>query len=85
MLLCYEEATEKEESQKAMVGEIKSIENNETWQMVDLPKGKNAIGLKWVFKTKFVVYVSLRKHKAHFIVKVMHNNIALISKKHFFR
>ena len=36
-----------------MKEEIKSIEKNETWELMDLPKEKKAIGLKWVFKTKF--------------------------------
>jgi len=45
--LYYEEATEKEVCQKAMVvEEMESIENNGTWQMVNLLEGKNAIDLK---------------------------------------
>ena len=31
--------------------EIKSIEKNDTWQLVSLPKGHKAIGVKWVYKT----------------------------------
>ena len=67
--LYYEEAAEKEEWQKAMVEEMKSIEKNGTWKMVDLPKGKKAIGLKWVFKTKFDANGSLQKHKARLVAK----------------
>ncbi|TYK28116.1 Zinc finger, CCHC-type [Cucumis melo var. makuwa] len=37
--------------------------------MVDLPEGKNAIGLKWVYKTKFAADGSLEKHKARLVVK----------------
>ncbi|KAA3467261.1 Retrovirus-related Pol polyprotein from transposon TNT 1-94 [Gossypium australe] len=66
----YEEAAEKEEWQKAMEEEIKAIEKNGTWEMVDLPKDKSAIGLKWVFKTKFAADGSLRKHKARLVAKV---------------
>ena len=49
----FEEAVKKEEWRKAMKEEIKSIEKNETWELMDLPKEKKAIGLKWMFKTKF--------------------------------
>ena len=49
----FDEAVKKEEWRKAMKEEIKSIEKNETWELMDLPKEKKVIGLKWVFKTKF--------------------------------
>ena len=32
--------------------EINAIEKNKTWELVDLPKGKEVIGVKWVYKTK---------------------------------
>ena len=32
--------------------EIEAIEKNDTWDLVDLPKDKNLIGVKWVYKTK---------------------------------
>ena len=67
--IIYGEAAEKEEWQMAMVEEMKAIEKNETWEMVDLPEGKNAIGLKWVFKTKFAANGSIQKHKARLVAK----------------
>ncbi|KAL4353579.1 hypothetical protein GQ457_06G019510 [Hibiscus cannabinus] len=67
--LYYEEAADKEEWQKAMMEEMKSIEKNGTWEMVDLPDDKNAIGLKWVFKTKFGADGSIQKHKARLVAK----------------
>lgn len=36
---------------------------------MDLPPGKDAIGLKWVYKSKFNSDGSLQKHKAHLVVK----------------
>ena len=30
----------------------KFIEQNNTWDVVDLPKGKKAIGTEWIFKLK---------------------------------
>eukprot|EP00253_Pinus_taeda_P034873 PITA_34873 len=32
--------------------EIEAIEKNDTWDLVDLPKDENLIGVKWVYKTK---------------------------------
>lgn len=36
----------------AMEDEIKSLNENKTWELVDLPSGGKAIGSKWVFKIK---------------------------------
>jgi transposase InsO family protein len=36
----------------AMSEELRSIDDNNTWSLVELPKGKNLIGSKWVFKVK---------------------------------
>lgn len=37
---------------KAMQEELSSIESNGTWEASDLPRGKNAVGSKWVYKIK---------------------------------
>lgn len=37
----------------AMKEELKTIEENETWELTSLPAGRKAIGSKWVFKTKY--------------------------------
>ena len=37
--------------------------------MVDLPVGKEAIGLRWIFKSKFNPNGTLHKHKARVVVK----------------
>jgi transposase InsO family protein len=41
-----------EKWKKAMDEEIKSIKQNNTWDVVKLPKNKRAIGCKWVYKLK---------------------------------
>lgn len=33
--------------------EIRALEENHTWEVVDLPEGKKPIGSKWVFKIKY--------------------------------
>ena len=35
-----------------MEQELKSIEQNRTWELVPLPDGHHPITLKWVFKLK---------------------------------
>ncbi|KAL0540771.1 hypothetical protein IC582_020785 [Cucumis melo] len=67
-LVCYDEAASKEEWQQAMKEEMTAIEKNETWKMVDLSEEKNAIGLKWVYKTKFSANGSL-EHKVRLVEK----------------
>src|SRR4051812_27940565 len=36
----------------AMVEEMESLHKNQTWDLVELPKGKRAIGCKWVYRKK---------------------------------
>eukprot|EP00253_Pinus_taeda_P022380 PITA_22380 len=49
--------------------EIGAIEKSKTWELVDLPKGKDAIGVKWVYKTKGNVEGKIDRHKARLVVK----------------
>lgn len=37
---------------KAMMEELESINNNDTWSLQNLPEGRKAVGSKWVFKIK---------------------------------
>eukprot|EP00252_Welwitschia_mirabilis_P001036 TRINITY_DN11012_c0_g2_i1.p1 TRINITY_DN11012_c0_g2~~TRINITY_DN11012_c0_g2_i1.p1 ORF type:complete len:300 (+),score=34.99 TRINITY_DN11012_c0_g2_i1:1778-2677(+) len=60
---------EKQEWLDAMEDELQPIHRNQTWELCDLPKGKSAIGLKWIFKTKFLVDGSIQKHKGRLVVK----------------
>jgi hypothetical protein len=36
----------------AMQSEMDAVEKNRVWELTDLPRGHNAITLKWVFKLK---------------------------------
>ena len=49
--------------------EIASIIKNKAWELVDLPIGAKAIGLKWVFKVKRNSDGSINKYKARLVVK----------------
>ncbi|KAK9688540.1 hypothetical protein QE152_g35275 [Popillia japonica] len=51
----YEEAINSAESQKweeAMKQELKSLEVNKTWTLVDEPMDKNVIEVKWIYRIK---------------------------------
>jgi len=54
---------------KAIKIEIESIEKNNTWTLVDLPKGTKPIGCKWIFKKKCHPDGSIDKYKARLAVK----------------
>jgi hypothetical protein len=53
----------------AMEEEMKSIHDNNTWEMTTLPAGHRAIGLKWVFKVKKDPAGRVIKHKARLVAK----------------
>lgn len=54
---------------RAMEEEISAIEENKTWTLCELPQGRQAIGLKWVFKVKRDEQGSVVRHKARLVVK----------------
>jgi hypothetical protein len=52
-----------------MKEELKSIEENKTWELTDLPSGHRPIGLKWIFKLKKDSTGKIVKHKARLVAK----------------
>jgi uncharacterized OsmC-like protein len=52
-----------------MNAEIKAIEDNETWELTDLPAGIRPIGVKWIYKTKFNESGQIDKCKARLVAK----------------
>ena len=49
--------------------ELVSIEKNKTWSLVNLPKGRKAIGLKWVYKVKRDPSGKILKYNARILAK----------------
>eukprot|EP00253_Pinus_taeda_P025218 PITA_25218 len=64
-----EEAIKDENWVKAIDEEIEAIEKNNTWDLVDLPKDKNLIGVKWVYKTKLNEKGEIDRFKAGLVAK----------------
>lgn len=48
--------------------ELEALASNVTWVVTDLPKGKKAIGCKWVFKVKFTKDGTLERYKARLVL-----------------
>jgi hypothetical protein len=63
------EALKHECWKNAMVEELTTIEENNTWTLTSLPVGRKAIGLKWVFKVKRDEQGTIVRHKARLVVK----------------
>ncbi|GJU02882.1 retrovirus-related pol polyprotein from transposon TNT 1-94 [Tanacetum coccineum] len=65
----YMDASKHYEWIDAMKAELEMIKKNNTWKLIDLPEGKNAIRVKWIYKIKFQPDRSIYKHKARLVVK----------------
>jgi transposase InsO family protein len=65
----FKEAAKEPHWVQAMNQEIDSIEKNKTWDLVDLPRHKKSIGVKWVYKTKLNEKGQIEKHKARLVAK----------------
>jgi hypothetical protein len=47
--------------------EIKCIENNQTWKLVDVPQDRHVISVKHIYKTKKDANGNVQKHKARLV------------------
>ncbi|CAI7826868.1 unnamed protein product [Closterium sp. NIES-54] len=63
------ESSDAEEWKKAMESELKSIEENGTWELVELPEGRKAITSKWLFKIKSDVDDKIEHYKSRLVAK----------------
>lgn len=54
---------------EALHGEIQALQDNKTWKQVDLPKGKSAIGYRWIYKIKYKSNGEVERFKATLVEK----------------
>ena len=52
-----------------MQQEIKALEENNTWSVVDLPKGMHTVGSKWIYKIKYKADGQVERFKARLVAK----------------
>jgi hypothetical protein len=67
--LTFEEAVKEDEWAQAMDEEIRCIERNQTWNLVDIPKDKDAISVKRIYKTKQDVEGKVHKYKERLVAR----------------
>ncbi|PHT68809.1 hypothetical protein T459_28296 [Capsicum annuum] len=52
-----------------MTSEVQALEANNTWVIVDLPKGKNTVGSKWIYKIKYLSNGEVERFKERLVAK----------------
>ena len=52
-----------------MEDEIKALKKNNTWEKCMFPKGKKAVGCKWVFSIKYHADGTIERYKALLVAK----------------
>lgn len=60
----YSEAVKNKQWIEAMQSEIATLEENNTWSIIDLPSGKMPIGYRWVYKEKYTASGDVERYKA---------------------
>ena len=68
----FRQAIESSNSKKwidAMNEDIKSMKDNDVWDLVPLPKGRKPIGCKWIFKTKKDSMGNVERYKVCLVAK----------------
>ena len=65
----YAEAAKDANWRAAMEEEMHALAENETWDLVDAPKGVKSIGCRWVYKVKYNTDGLVNQYKARVVVK----------------
>lgn len=79
----FREAMTYDEWREAMKSEVTSLEDNETWELTDLPPGKKCIGSQWVFRVKLKADGTLERYKARLVALGNHQAEGLDYKETF--
>lgn len=64
-----QEAWEIQNWRDAIMEEMRALEKNRTWDVVQKPKEKEPVGCKWVFTIKYKANGSIERYKARLVAK----------------
>jgi hypothetical protein len=53
----------------AMMEELEALKKNKTWELTDLPKGKNTVGCKWIYSVKQNAKGKVERYKARLVAR----------------
>ncbi|GJW79007.1 putative RNA-directed DNA polymerase [Tanacetum coccineum] len=65
----FYEASKDQHWIEAMNNEMDALYRNDTWEIVELPMGRKAIGGKWVYKIKYKSSGDIDRYKARYVAK----------------
>ena len=74
----YREGFGYSEVEQVDLEEMRSLENNGTWQLVDSPRGKKPVDYKWLY----TINGSTKRYK---LQKASHKPMGLTTKRHLHR
>ena len=63
------QSSKRDKWMNAMEQEMKSLKENEVWEMVELPKDRKTVGSKWVYKLKSGPDDSIERYKARLVAQ----------------
>lgn len=63
------QSSEKSKRMEAMEKEMTSLKANDVYELVELPKGRKAIGSKWVYKRKMKSDGSVERYKSRLVAQ----------------
>ena len=61
---------------------MNSMVDNQVWNLVELPEGTQAVGCKWVYKTKTYASSNIKRHNARLVAKDFLQKKGLITMIH---
>ena len=53
----------------AVKDKMNALEKNETWKIIELPRGKTTVGYKWIFTVRCKADGSIKRYKARLVAK----------------
>jgi hypothetical protein len=65
----WEDAIKDPKWKAAMIEEMNALKKNKTWELVELPSGKEAVGCKWVYTVKQNCEGKVERFKARLVAK----------------